>query len=351
VQDDLAAAIDGAIAESGFTGVVRVDLGAKVWQVSAHGLADQAHGIPNTVDTRFATASGSKTFTAAAVLSLVADGTLALTTTARSVLGADLPLVDDRVTVEHLLGHRSGIGDYFDEEAAGPITDYLLTVPVHQLDCSEAWLAVLDGYPQVFEPGTGFAYNNGGYVLLALLAERAAGVPYTELVAQRVFGPAGMARTGYLRADELPGDVAVGYLQAGGLRSNVFHLPVVGSGDGGAYTTVGDVHRFWPALLGGAVVPAALVAEMTRPRSDPPAEPKRHGFGLWIDQDGPGLQMEGYDAGVSFRSHHDPDTELTWTVIANWSEGAWPVARAIAAWEAAWKGTGSGSVDTTGLSP
>ena len=60
-----------------------------------------------------------KGLTALAVVSLIDDGTLDLTTTARSVLGDDLPLIDDGVTIEHLLAHRSGIGDYFDEEAHG----------------------------------------------------------------------------------------------------------------------------------------------------------------------------------------------------------------------------------------
>ena len=49
-------------------------------------------------------------------MSLVEDGSLALDTTARSVLGDDLPLIDGAVTVEHLLAHRSGIGDYLDED-------------------------------------------------------------------------------------------------------------------------------------------------------------------------------------------------------------------------------------------
>ena len=50
-------------------------------------------------------------------MSLIEDGTLELATTARSVLGDDLPLIDDDVTIEHLLAHRSGIGDYLDEDA------------------------------------------------------------------------------------------------------------------------------------------------------------------------------------------------------------------------------------------
>jgi CubicO group peptidase (beta-lactamase class C family) len=51
------------------------------------------------------------------VVSLIEEGRLELDTPARSVLAEDLPLVGDNVTVEHLLSHRSGIGDYIDEEA------------------------------------------------------------------------------------------------------------------------------------------------------------------------------------------------------------------------------------------
>ena len=50
-------------------------------------------------------------------MSLIVDGTLTLDTTAKSILGDDLPLIDDRVTVRHLLAHRSGIGEYLDDDA------------------------------------------------------------------------------------------------------------------------------------------------------------------------------------------------------------------------------------------
>ena len=141
-----------------------------------------AYRIPNTVDTRFAIASGSKGLTALAVASLFEEGLLHLSTTARSVLGADLPLIGDDVTVEHLLAHRSGIGDYLDEDADHEITDYVLAVPVHELVTTEGFLAVLDGYPPKFAPGERFSYCNGGYVVLALIAERVAGMPFHELV-------------------------------------------------------------------------------------------------------------------------------------------------------------------------
>ena len=117
-------AVETIAQDTGFSGVVRVDSSGGVELAKAYGLADRAHAIANTVDTRFAIASGMKGLTALTVVSLIDEGALELTTTARSVLGDDLPLIDDGVTIEHLLAHRSGIGDYLDEEthATSPTT-------------------------------------------------------------------------------------------------------------------------------------------------------------------------------------------------------------------------------------
>jgi len=324
-METLQDAVDEVARRSGFSGVVRLDRAGQPELVAAYGLADRGHGIANTVDTRFATASGTKGLTALVVMRLVERGRLGLGTTARSLLGDDLPLVADDVTVEHLLGHRSGIGDYLDEDLHDDVGAYVLSVPVHTLETPEDYLTVLEGHPQVSPPGERFVYNNGGYVLLALLAERAAGVGYHELVRSLVCEPAGMADTGFLRSDELPGDAALGYLTVDGARTNVLHLPVIGVGDGGAYTTAADFSVFWESLYGGRIVAPDLVAEMVRPRSDWPEESERYGLGFHLHESGDAVWLEGYDAGVSFLSLHQPSTDVTYTVIANWSEGAWPI--------------------------
>ncbi len=223
--------------------------------------------------------------TALAVVSLVEDGALELATTARSILGDDLPLIDDDVTVEHLLAHRSGIGDYLDEDVETDVTDYLLPVPVHQLATTEEYLAVLDGHPTKFAPGERFSYCNGGFVVLALIAERASGIPFHELVAQRVCEPAGMRDTAFLRSDELPGRAALGYLAADGLRTNVLHLPVRGSGDGGIYTTAADIRALWAAFFAGEIVSPDWVAEMTGREArdrERDRERARYGLGFWL---------------------------------------------------------------------
>ena len=317
--------MDAAVERTGFSGVVRVDSAGGIELCTAYGFADRSHGVANTVETQFALASGAKGFTALAVMSLVERGTLGLATTVRSLLGADLPLIADDVTVGHLLAHRSGIGDYLREDAVGDVTDYVLTVPVHELVTTERFLPVLDGHQTAFPSGARFAYNNGGYVVLALVAERASGVGFHELVRTLVCEPAGLLDTAFLRSDELPGRAARGYLTLDGRRTNVLHLPVLGNGDGGIYSTAADLSAFWTSLFAGRIVSPERVTDMTRPRSDWPEERRRYGLGFHLDATGDGVFLEGYDAGVSFASRHQPSSGRTCTVISNWSNGAWPI--------------------------
>ena len=323
-------AVDTVADATGFSGVVRVDRGEETELAKAYGLADRAHEIPNTIDTQFAIASGTKGLTALAVVSLIEDGALELATTARSVLGRDLPMIDDDVTVEHLLAHRSGIGDYLDEEEELDLSGYLMPVPVHQLASTEDYLAVLGGHETKFPAGERFSYSNGGYVVLALIAERASGVPFHDLVRVRVTDPAGMHDTAFLRSDELPGRAAFGYLEVdGSTRTNVFHLPVRGNGDGGIYTTVADVSSFWRSLFAGRIVTAEWVAAMVRPHSEVPQASRRYGLGFWLHQSSDVVMLVGCDTGVSFRSVHDPQRKLTHTAISNTAAGAWPVTRLL----------------------
>ena len=322
--------LDSIASETSFSGAVRVDRADRIEIAKAYGLAHRGYEIPNELDTRFALASGTKGLTALTVVSLVEDDTLELATTARSWLGNDLPLVSADVTVEQLLAHRSGIGDYLDEGGVVDVTEYLMPVPVHELARTEDYLAVLDGHPPKFAPGERFAYSNSGYVVLALIAERASGVPFHELVLQRVCEPAGLRDTAFLRSDELPERAALGYLSVDGPRTNVFHLPVRGSGDGGIYSTVADIRALWTAFFAGTIVSSDWVREMVRPRSDVPAQSSRYGFGFWLHASTDTVFLEGSDAGVSFRTVHDPRSDLTHTVVSNTTDGAWPVARYLA---------------------
>jgi CubicO group peptidase (beta-lactamase class C family) len=318
---DFGVEVDAAARASGFSGVVRVDRAGSVITAAAYGLADRRCATAVELSTRFGLASGTKLFTALTVMSLVESGELQLDTPVRGPLGTDLPLIGDDVTIEQLLSHRSGIGDYLDESLVDDIRDFELPVPAQRLWSTEQYIPVLDGHPRVAAPGAEFDYNNGGYVVLALIAERTTGRSFDVLVRERVCDPAGIEETGFLRSDELPHSSALGYLDADGLRTNVFHLPVIGSGDGGIYSTVADVSAVWRAFVDGRVVSPELVGQMLTPRRAAGPDVLEYGLGVWLHRDGEVLEIHGYDAGVSFYSLHHAASATTCTAISNTGEG------------------------------
>jgi CubicO group peptidase (beta-lactamase class C family) len=232
--------------------------------------------------------------------------------------------------VEHLLSHRSGIGDYLDEDELDS-EDYPMPVSVHQLVTTEDFLPILDGYPTKFPAGERFCYCNGGFVVLALIAERVSGRSYQDQVRDLVCSPAGMHDTEFLRSDALPARAAVGYVEVDGQeRTNVFHLPVVATGDGGMYTTTADMARFWAALTAGRIVTTETLADMCRPRSEPvPGESDCYGLGFWLDADSPAITMSGGDAGVAFWSSHHPERATTATVMSTVMGGARPIVQVL----------------------
>ena len=292
----------GSPASCAWTTVVEIEF------VRAYGLADRAHHIPNTVDTRFAIASGTKGLTALTVVSLIEDDALRLSTTARSVLGNDLPLIGDDVTIEHLLAHRSGIGDYLDEEAGHDD---------HRLRADGTGPRAGDHRAVPGRCSTDTRPSSPGRAVLLLQqrlrrarADRRAGqrraLPRSR-AANASARPPACATPSSSGPTSCPDRTAIGYLTIdGGSRTNVFHLPVRGNGDGGIYSTVADISGSGSPCSPARSCPTDWVAEMVRPRSDVPSESMRYGLGFWLHRSSDTVMLEGYDAGVSFRSVHDP---------------------------------------------
>lgn len=321
--------VERIVVETGFCGVVHIGyLEERPW-VRAFGLAERAHGEANTPETQFAIASGTKTLTALAVMSLIAEGRLALDSEVQGVLGGSSDIVPHGVTVRQLLAHTSGIGDYLDEAAIADIESYALDVPGDKLEAPADYLVLLRGRQPKFPPGISFAYCNSGYVLLAYLVEVVTGRNYYDLVQERVCGPAGMSTTRFCRLDELPRSAAVGYLPSKGWSTNHDQLPVRGAGDGGAYATAGDITALWSALVNGRIVPLSLVSEMLRPQHESGSARHAYGLGFWLSRDRQAVFMEGSDAGISFRSTFELSTGLVCSVMSNTTRGAWPVVKEL----------------------
>ncbi len=320
-----------AVADDGdFSGAVVVHRGGEAIVDLARGMADRVARREVTSATAFGLASITKGFTAVGVATMVEDGSLSWDTTVDEL--SDLfPMIDRGVTVEQLLSHTSGIGDYLDEELLGDIDDEVMTAPVRELVDPEAYLPMLLGHPQRETPGTVFRYNNSGFVVLSILMG-AAGPGFRNIVESRILEPTMMTSSGFFDVAALPEHAAVGYLTDG--RTNVTHLPARGAGDGGMYTTASDLLLFWAALERGAVLPAATVGRLTGATGNTIDAARnrqglRYGLGFWRDEPLDLVFLVGMDAGVSACTGVHRSTDTVYAVLSNTSSGAWPVTKAI----------------------
>jgi CubicO group peptidase (beta-lactamase class C family) len=340
--DSLFASIQRAAAETAFSGVVRVAFqGAEL--SAAWGMADRGAGIPNTAQTRFGIASGTKGFTAAAIACLIADGRVDLDSPARAILGDTIRNLPAKVSIRHLITHTAGIGDYYDEESIGDPLAFARTLPLDRLRSVSDFIPLLEAARPKDAPGGGFSYCNSGFVVLAWIVEAVSGQAYPEFLDARVFRPAGMWRTGLFCYDDLPPETSIGYVLDGEQwTSNAPYLPVRGGGDGGAFSTAGDCERFWNSWLTGRIAPQSVVdALLTSQVRD--AKGRAYGHGFWLRPEQDQIYLEGYDPGISFRSLVSRGNGDHYTVLANTSPGAWPLVRIL---DAAFMGA-TGDPDAT----
>jgi len=179
-----------------FNGVVLLAQGDKIMFEKAYGYADPQIRSPNRPETRFRVASLSKTFTAAAIELLVAQGKLKYSDTlSRFISGVPN---GDAITVEQLLTHESGVGVLDSEDI--------------YRDCiaPDDVLARLKSAKPLFAPGAESAYSNEGYFLLASIVERLSGTSYSEFVRQNIFAPLRMENSGVACRDLPEGRNAFG---------------------------------------------------------------------------------------------------------------------------------------------
>lgn len=317
------------IGRTGFSGVISFQLDGSSFS-GASGFSDRANGIENRLSTRFGTSSGTKGFTAVGIARLIQQKRVGFDTPAIRLLGDVLGNLDPDITIAHLLGHTSGMGDYLDEESIQDINHIVLAVPVQNLVSPLDYAPLMNATNQQSPPGARFRYSNSGYVALAMIIEIVGGQPYQDFIQEQVFDMAGMTGSGFFRSDQLPADTAIGYIPDDSRwRSNVFHIPVRGGGDGGAYSTIEDMRKFWHCLKSSQLVDRDLVAGLFLPRQETGEEGLKYGYGFWIDGASRQIILEGYDAGVSFRSATAMNGCDGYTVISNTSSGVWPLVRIL----------------------
>jgi CubicO group peptidase (beta-lactamase class C family) len=263
----------------------------------AYGMADLASGAPMTPATVVHSASLAKQVTALAVLLLEREGKLSLGDDVRRWL-PELPRYETPITVRHLLGHTSGLRDFFELLiiARGRFEEERITD-------ADAMGVVRRQRELNFVPGTEYGYSNTNYLLASKIVERASGQRFPAFVQSRIFGPLGMTHSS-LRDDValvVPGRAA-GYTRDGaGWRASMPNFDVLGSTN--LETTVGDLLRLAENLDHPVVGDAAIVRLMLTAGTLATGDTTSYGLGLALVRDR-GVRLaehEGRDPG--FRAY------------------------------------------------
>ncbi|MAL25733.1 MAG: hypothetical protein CL820_07530 [Croceicoccus sp.] len=296
-----------------FSGTVLLACGQHVEFAESYGLADRGSGEHNTIDTKFNLASIPKMFTATCILQLVEAGAISLDDTLGMHL-PDYPNRDaaERVTIAHMLMHRSGIGNYWQglAELDGP-----------HPDSHRDYLPLFADIPLEHEPGNAFSYSNGGYVVLGLIIEAVTGKSYFEHVQQAVFDRAGMTNTGNWRQDADVSNRAIPYMRSEEIPGEWVdcssRLEPRGSAGGGAYSTAGDLHRFATALMRNRLLGAEMTSVFLQGRGETPVG--SYGYGI-IEQDLNGTRLLGHSGGhygIACELMMFPELDTTFVVLTN----------------------------------
>jgi len=278
-------------ASGAFSGDVLLASHGKPVFSEAYGLADRESKTVNTLSTRFRIGSMNKMFTAVATLQLAQQGKLSLDDPLGKFL-PDYPNKDvaAKVTIQHLLTHTGGTGDFF-----GPEFD------AHRLELRtlQDYVKLYGARPLRFEPGTKWEYSNYGFLLLGLVIEKASGQSYYDYVRDHIYKPAGMTSTASDPEDTNVPNRSTGYTAMGAApgttRPNTDTLPYRGTSAGGGYSTVEDLLHFAEALQQNKLLNAHYTELLTTGKPGTPDNTYAFGF---EDRKVNGIRCFGHGGGA-----------------------------------------------------
>jgi len=218
-------------------GIVGIFEDGKIEFQKAYGLANLDYDIPITSNTVFDVGSVAKQFTAACIFLLEQQGKLSIDDPIQKLL-PEMPVYhEEEVTIRHLLNHTSGLRDYVE------ITAYA-GIPFENIFTEEMGLNIMTRQKErSFPPGQQFMYNNGGYLLLAIIIRRASGESIGTYAHKHIFEPLGMESTFILEnPNRIVKNSATGYtpITDSTYQKKHFYNIALG-GDGQVYTTLEDL--------------------------------------------------------------------------------------------------------------
>jgi CubicO group peptidase (beta-lactamase class C family) len=288
--------------------VAVVDHGT-VLKAEGYGRANVEHDVPVRPETIFQSGSLGKQFTAAAVMTLVEEGKLALDDSIAKYF-PEAPEAFRPITVRHLLTHTSGIPEYTEG-----------TIDLRR-DYTENEMARLAfGLKLEFPAGSRWNYSNTGYLLLGFLVQRASGRFYGDVLRDRVFQPLGMKTARIISEEDIVPHRAAGYRLVGGeLKNQEWVAPKLNTtADGSLYFSVLDLVAWDKGLRSRAVLKPESWAAIFQPIRLNSGRSYPYGFGWGIDQIAgqPVVEHGGSWQGFRTQLTRYLGSDLTIIVLAN----------------------------------
>ncbi|MFE9325278.1 serine hydrolase domain-containing protein [Nocardia sp. NPDC052278] len=263
---------------------------------AAHGVTSIENPVPVDRDTMFGLGSVSKTFTATAVMRLVAEGKVELDAPVRRYV-PELVLRDAaaaaEMTVLNLLNHTAGLG---------------IRLIVETGDGDDAlaeYVARLDELDQIGPVGARASYSQAGYNLLGRVIEKVTGLTFEKAVAQLLLDPIGLSHSRYLLSEIMTRRFAVGHNRgADGALTVVREWKDTRANNpgGGIVSSVADQLRWARFQLGDGraesgerVVPAEVLARMKEQTVELQGSSLGDAFGIcWFLRDVDGARIVGH---------------------------------------------------------
>jgi CubicO group peptidase (beta-lactamase class C family) len=317
--------VDRIAADGRFSGSVCLARDGKTLVRKAWGEADRDAHRMNTPATRFGIASVGKLFTAVGIAKLVEAGSLAYDDPVAKHIPEWLPPRGEGITIEHLLTHTSGLGDYLEivvNDRSGRTYERL----------EDYRRFAIESEPSS-SPGTTFRYSNTGFVLLGAIIEKVTGEPWEVWIQRNVLSAAGMSSTTAMRPAQPDSGIAIGYHpsdQGGWARTDTL-MAGLGTPAGGGVSTAEDLARFASALARGRLVSKATLERMTTPRMAMTGTGMKYGYGIEIADGQRARRVYGHRGGFpgvgALVEIHEPDGYAL-AVLSNTTDGASVIADA-----------------------
>ncbi|MFJ6518017.1 serine hydrolase domain-containing protein [Streptomyces filamentosus] len=297
-MDGVTAALKAAMAD-GAPGAMARFSGPDGVESRTAGVRDRVSGAPMDIHARFRIGSVSKTFSTVVLLQLVQEGRLELDQPVNRYLPGLLP--DDRITVRHLLTHRSGLADYTNAMFADTVPGF---EAVRNRVFSYQELVDLSlSEPRTTEPGVSYRYSNANFVVVGMLVEELTGRPVADAYRQRIFKPLKLRDTSYVHPDtRIKGLHVRGYL-----HPDAAGEPLVDSTEqtvswarsaGAVISSPADLNTFTSALMRGRLLSPAMMEEMTTVTPTDATDTRFYGLGLRRYDLSCGAQVYGHTGTV-----------------------------------------------------